>query len=102
MKRLSVSVENSRLSRTFHAACKAARLTNSVPESKGNIYLFVTGLEKITSVTMDGIRKNYCYKTAPAGRISEEAMHNNSENLIVFCSISCQLEKFCLTSDDER
>ena len=51
---------------------------------------------------MDGIRKNYCYKTAPAGRISEEAMHNNSENLIVFCSISCQLEKFCLTSDDER
>ena len=51
---------------------------------------------------MDGIRKTYCCKTAPAGRISDEAMHNNSKNLIVFRSISCQVEKICLTSDDKR
>ena len=51
---------------------------------------------------MDGIRKNYCYKTARTGHISEEAMHIYSENLIVFRSISCQVEKFCFTSDDER
>jgi len=46
MKRSLVYVENSRLSRTFLTACKTARLTKSVPESKGNICLFVTGLEK--------------------------------------------------------
>jgi len=69
---------------------------------KGTFAYFNWTGKKITSVTMDGIRKNYCYKTAPAGRISEEAMHNNSENLIVFCSISCRVDKFCLASEYER